>query len=274
MRSSSSNANGILPAKPDMPGSLNTPPEKMLENIRVNIARQLPQVKVYPANGETAILAFSGPSLRTNLKSLKRLTPRCPLVTVNGSHNWLIGEGCVPSAHIMLDARPSNAAFVAEPVETCRYLIASQCAPEVFEALEGYDVHIFHCDLGAGEAELLKRHYLGKNFHVVMGGSTVGLRSLMLLRMLGFKKYEIFGFDSCFMGSRHHAFPQGLNDGDRKAVELEGMNRKFFCSPWMLRQAYEFQELARHAGHLFQCKIHGNGLIANMVRAGAQLKET
>ncbi len=266
-------ASGVLPAQPDLPGKLNTPTETMLANIRANVQRQLPQVKMYAESPDTAILALSGPSLKTNLRSLKRLTKACPLVTVNGSHDWLIEQGCTPSAHIMLDARDSNADFVRNPIRSCRYLIASQCSPDVFKALEGYDVHIFHCDLGAGEDKLLKEYYCGKNYHIVMGGSTVGLRALMLLRMLGYTKFEIFGFDSCFMGKKHHAFPQALNDKDVKSVELEGLGRKFFCAPWMLRQAYEFQELIKHAGHLFRCRIHGNGLIANMVKAGAQLKE-
>lgn len=265
---------GVLPEKPEMPGGLNTSIERMLANIRTNIERHLPQVKVYRENPDTAILALSGPSLKSNLKRLKRLTAKCPLVTVNGSHDWLIEQGCVPSAHIMLDARESNADFVRNPVASCRYLIASQCDPAIFHALEDHDVRIFHCDLGVGEDKLLKNYYCGKNYHIVMGGSTVGLRALMLLRMLGFKKFEIFGFDSCFMGSRHHAFDQALNDKDVKSVELEGQGGKFFCAPWMLRQAYEFQDLAKHAGHLFRCRVHGNGLIASMIGAGAKLKET
>ena len=268
-------ARGVLPAQPDLPGKLNTPTETMLDNIRANVRRQLPQVKMYAESPDTAILALSGPSLKTNLRSLKRLTKTCPLVTVNGSHDWLISQGCVPSAHIMLDARDSNADFVRNPIKSCRYLIASQCSPAVFEALEGYEVHIFHCDLGAGEDKVLTDYYCGKNYHIVMGGSTVGLRALMLLRMLGYKRYEIFGFDSCFMGNRHHAFPQALNDKDVKAAVIGNSDREFVCAPWMLRQAYEFQDLAKHAGHLFQCRIHGNGLIAAMVKAGAQaqLKE-
>ncbi len=268
-------ASGVLPAQPDLPGKLNTSGEQMLANVKANIQRSLPQVKPYYDNPDDAILALSGPSLATNLRALKRLTPTCPLVTVNGSHDWLIEQGCTPSAHVMLDAREANADFVRNPVKSCRYLIASQCHPKVFEALEKYEVHIFHCDLGVGEEKALTDHYCGKNYHIVIGGSTVGLRAMMLLRMLGFKRLHIFGFDSCFLGKKHHAFPQALNDKDVITAEVGGMGRKFYCAPWMLRQAYEFQDLMRANGHLLRCKIHGSGLIATMVKAGAQaqLKE-
>ena len=264
----------VLPEKPEMPSGLNTPSERMLENIKVNIQRGLPQAKAYQNSNETVILAYGGPSLKRNLKALKKLTPTCPLVTVNGVHDYLISEGCVPSVQIMLDARPDNVCFVQNPVETCKYLVASQCDPSVFGALEGYDVHIFHCDLGVGEDEVFKDYYLGENYRIIMGGSTVGLRALILMRTLGFSKFEIFGFDSCFLGNEHHSFQQDLNAKDAKAVKLEGLGRTFYCTGWMLRQAYEFQDLVKHAGKLLKCRIHGNGLIANMVKAGAQLKES
>ena len=268
----------ILPERPEMPGGLNTPKDKMVENIKHNIRLGLPQVHAYPPNPqETVVLVFGGPSLKTNLRALRRLAPKCYVVTVNGSHDYLISEGFKPSGHIMLDARPDNACFVQNPIDTCHYFIASQCDPSVFEALKGYHLEIFHCDLGeeTGAVEVLRRYYLN-SYHIIIGGSTVGLRSFMLMRTLGFTRFEVFGFDSCFMGNRHHAYEQALNSSDTKEIKVEGLEKTFHCTGWMLRQAYEFQDFVRHAGGLFKCRVHGSGLIATMIKAGAgaKLKET
>jgi len=105
--------------------------------------------------------------------------------------------------------------------------------------------------------------------------------------MLGFQWFDIYGFDSCILGKdpeTHHSYSQPENDreGYVRAIfpnlEEKGIEHPdFWAAPWMLMQAYEFQELAKwdakFGGAMFNINIHGDGLIAWMIKNGAMLRK-
>jgi len=250
-------------------GRMNTKPEVVVEHVKQNIRRPLPQARPYDPQDVDVILALGGPSLAQRWDALEDLYyDSCRLVTVNGTHDYCIDRGLRPAIHVMVDARKKNADFLKKPLSSCRYLVASQCHPAIFEALEGQNVTIFHSDYT--ETDLIRpilKHYYFDRFYEVVGGSTVGLRSILLLRMLGFSRIHVFGMDSCWMDGKHHAYPQGLNDKDKQlAVKCGG--REFIASPWHIKQAQEFRDVVKIHGDKFQLKFHGKGLIATMVRHG------
>ena len=94
----------------------------------------------------------------------------------------------------------------------------------------------------------------------------------MLCYVLGFRYFDIYGFDSCWVKDRHHAYPQKLNDNDRK-VNITWGGRKFVCAPWMVKQAQDFMKLIKYRGHLYHCNVRGDGLIAHMIKTGAKASE-
>ena len=67
-----------------------------------------------------------------------------------------------------------------------------------------------------------------------MGGSTVTLRAIHLFRMLGFSKFEVYGFDSCIIG-QHHAYEQKENDDEQVIdvvkVEILSSNDRYVKIP-------------------------------------------
>jgi hypothetical protein len=107
------------------------------------------------------------------------------------------------------------------------------------------------------------------------GGSTVMLRGLCLLRMLGYSKFIIYGFDSCIRDDQHHAYEQEEND-DRRIVDITvGQNTKyekvFRCQPWMVYQAKEFQLMVPRVLMDADLQIKGDGMIAHIINSGAEL---
>ena len=101
------------------------------------------------------------------------------------------------------------------------------------------------------------------------------LRALPLLAMLGFRKVEVFGWDSCLEGDQHHAYDQPENEC-KSVVTMKVGGREFKCHPWMSVQAHEVQRVIRHIlGRIdtFQMKVHGDGLIAHILQTAAAAAE-
>jgi len=254
--------------------TLNVSHKQATAQIKHSIRLGLPQVQPHETQeGVTVLLVGGGPSLEDTFDDLKaRYDAGYKVIATNNTHDWLIERGVEPSAYLMIDAREHNAGFVQNPIDRCKYLIASQCHPAVFEALKDNTTFIFHCGSIALEKPILDRYYFG-NYFPVIGGSTVILRGLSVLRLLGFENFEVYGFDSCYMNDKHHAYKQHENEGEELAeVKLDG--KIFQCSPWMFSQAKEFIDITKAIGEHFNIAVHGDGLISHIIKTGAtQLEE-
>lgn len=246
-------------------GELNWPVPAVVANIERNIRRPLPQVQPHDPQDHPIALVLGGPSLKDTFADLEEKHQKgTKVVSVNGTHDFLLDRGIRPSAHIQLDARRFNARFVKRWQKETKYLLASQCHPVVFDVLKDANVWIYHASAHPQETAVLQSHYLGR-YYLIPGGSTVALRALPLLRMLGFYKIEIYGFDSCFMGDEHHAYKQAENDRLRSA-EVTVNGRTFKCNAWMHAQAEEFRRMAKFLGDEVKLVVHGDGLIAHMIQ--------
>ena len=263
----------------------NVSDEIILEQVEANIRRQLPQVQPHAPNHETIALVCGGPSLAAHEKELVEAVWRgAKVVAVNGAYAWCVEHNIKPTAMVMLDAREFNTRFLETPVPGCRYLLASQCHPRAFELCADRDVTIWHCCSG-GEPEqaVLLDYYFGRVFPIGLG-TTVAIKSIQLMRMLGFQSFDIFGFDSCWYKLpttlelyQHHAYDQKENDNDKRlkvVLKPEGrddMVREFMCAPWMMRQSMDFQKLIHDHGNDFRLNIRGDGLIATIMKFSAEL---
>ncbi len=250
-------------------------------NIQSSLRRgypQLPQIGPVPTRDEVICIVGSGPSLRETEDELRALAAAgAKVVALNGAYRWCLDRGLPLHTQIIMDARPSNARFLEPAVPDCRYVLASQCAPDVWNAVAGRPhVWIFHAAYGPGAArDLLDQWYAGQ-WLGVGGGVTVCTRALTLLTMCGWSKFHLFGIDSCWMGGAHHAFPQPENDDDEFLTitvddpDQPGSARIFRASPWQIKQAEDFALMVRLHGDHFMVDVHGDGLIAYVLSMAAQ----
>lgn len=266
---------------------LNTDEAVVLEQVRASIRRGHPQLWPTGLKPDRIALVGGGPSLESTLGELVLAVRQgAKLVTMNGAYRWCVDRYLQPSAQIVLDARPGSVRFIEPEIPKCRYYLASQCHPSVWDAVDGREhVGIWHAvapestepksDIG----KVLSAYY-GGNWHGVAGGTTVTTRAIGLLRMMGYLRFDLFGVDSCFMGPAHHAYPQGENDQDRRVrvtVTPTGSDtpgRDFWCAPWHLKQAEDFAQIVRVLGDKFLLNVHGDGLIAYMLRSSAEVELT
>lgn len=256
-------------------GAVNTDAETILANIRASIRRGHQQVMPYPENGDRVALVGGGPSLEATLPELREaIFAGAKLVTVNGAHQWCIDRNLQPRTQIVMDARSSNARFVLPAVPDCNYLLASQCHPDIWDAVEGRDrVRIFHAATGDADGikALLDEYYLGL-WIGIGGGTTVMTRAIWLMRTLGYLRFDLFGVDCCWMDGAHHAYDQPENNRDKRIpfrvrqAGREEPSRVFQCAPWHVKQLEDFLQEIRINQTRFLLNVHGDGLLAYALR--------
>lgn len=264
---------------------INTDLDVTLEHIRAAHATGLPGiVPCEPQEDREIMLVCGGPTMRDFADEIKEQREAgMGLITVNGAYNYCIEElGLKPSMQFMIDAREFNTRFLDPVIPECKYVIATQCHPSVWEKLPTEPnkageprAFVWHVSLEDEQIELTNELWgpMNEAWAPCPGGSTVTLRALNALQMLGFRKIHVYGFDSCMVGDEHHAYPQDENEHRNLSQVRIGRgtkyDRTFQCQPWMAAQAKEFVTLTRVYYQDLKLNVKGDGLIAHMIKTGA-----
>lgn len=261
-------------------GVLNIEEDIVAKNVKFNVTQGWKQVVPHETNDLEVMILGGGPSLWQYTDQIKQLrADGVKLITLNGAYNWALEQGLVPSAQIIVDAREFNKRFTKPVVDNCVYLIASQCDPSVLEGLPKDKTYLWHTT-AAGVKSILDEAY--DVWWQIPGGSTVLLRAIPLMRTLGYKKFHLFGCDSCTMkvyeaiktsentATMHHAYFQVENDRDITIPVTVG-GRVFQCTTWQASQAQEFMALIKFLGNEIQLATYGDGLLNHILETGAAM---
>jgi len=252
-------------------GVVNVSDETLQANVRANLEAGWKQITPWDTQAREAVILAGGPSMKGQAEEIRKLVAEgAAIFSVNGAYHWAHENGIQVGSQIVLDAREFNARFT-RPIHpgTKSFLIASQCNPATLEGLPKESTFLWHSGL-SDENEALAREKLGGFFFPVPGGSTVVLRAIPLLRLIGFRQVHVFGWDSCVFGDEHHAYSQPENDSQVTAPVTCG-GKVFWCVPWHISQASEFRDLVKYLGDSFELAVYGDGLIAHMLKTGAAI---
>jgi hypothetical protein len=257
----------------DTKGVSAMPAETVFANIRKTMALNYPSLDRYPefqkykGHFPLAIVA-GGPSLNETLDELRQM----PVIMVCGSaHDHLVSLGIIPRYCVVCDPDPITADYLTKPHPLCTYFVASQCDEAVFRRLIGCTVVVWHA-AGVGTDDEERALFHGEG--AVNGGSTVTLRAMVLALNLGYSNQHYFGVDSCYIGENHHSY--ATDDEAMKApsnslvadIRVAGSNRVFYASPVMAAQACQFRDFLKYNGRFVTPTVHGNGLIAEIMKVG------
>lgn len=234
--------------------------EKLEENVRHTISLNLPTLDTMGEFNEArAILVGGGPSLADHISEMK-VRQQCgeKIFALNGALKFLEDNGLVADYHVIADARPENAAFVPEN-SSATLLYSSHCDPAVIDKSLSQKPLIWH--LGhEGMREIVNPGFTKKDAYIA-GGGTVGLIAMSLAYTLGFRKLELFGYDSSYADDKGHAYEQELNAKD-KVIDVELYDRAFKTTAWMVDQVNDFGALANALIELgCEINVHGTGLL-------------
>jgi len=239
----------------------NTTEEQMMEHVRLNVARRLPEVPWTEEHEGHAVLVGGGASAAGMLDELRlRKSLGQKFFGLNGAVRWLIENGITPDYGVILDPRRENMSFLCE--FDGDWLLASQCHPELVEACAAPTLWHF----GSKDSEIYS--ILPESTVLVGGGLTVGLTAMGLAYYMGYRKIHLYGYDSSDSDSgAGHAYEQSENRAESRRCEAWIDGKAFFCSPGMYAQAAEFPKWAEtlaDAGAIIT--VHGDGLLPTVAR--------
>jgi hypothetical protein len=242
----------------------NTEPDVLLGNVQRSVKRSLPWFDFDESSQGSVCLVGGGPSLVDTIDQLRlRHQNGAKVWAMNGSYDYLVGQGIVPDAMVMLDARPENVRFVQNPYAATTFYIASQCDDSVFEALKQDHVVLVHANT-PGVYELLE-HEKARPVHLMGGFTTVGILSLILAKLQGFQRIFMFGMDSSYRNGEHHAYKQESNDAER-VIDAMINDVTYKCAPWMAQQVTDFQNVVAGFSDV-TIEVCGDGLLHEMAKA-------
>lgn len=244
---------------------LNTDLDQLRQNVLTNIKRGHEQVWPHIEQDTIIALVGGGPTLLDTLDELREAQEAgAKVVALANAAHILVENGITPSACVLLDGRPNNVNFIVDDLD-CKYFVASQCDTSVFDKLEAQKrkIYIWHAINNEEEFEDVHEHY--EKWVPIQGGPTIMLRGLRLFSVLGYSRFDIFGFDSCVVDGSHHAYDQCA--ADEETTTKIGCNGKDFDVRAVdIQQAFEFMKMVKVFGQNWQMRVHGDGLIEHLIR--------
>lgn len=156
------------------------------------------------ANGPSALQApLGGETLALNgALALFMNTQRAPTY-------W---AACDPQRDLVLN-------FLDIPLsEETIYFVGSKCHPDVFKRLEGYDVRLWH----------ISDYPTPKPVRRVSTASTVTIVAMGLMRRLGYRAFDIWGWDACYgpNGEQHANKTHDLDPANNMSVTVGAIQRR------------------------------------------------
>ena len=253
------------------------PDEEIHTNIRENLSLITKWITNVHPHRRRAIVVSGGPSLKlpeTMAEIRREIAEGAVVLCVKHSHRYLIEQGIIPWACVLLDPRPHDGLsthgqprreLLPAAVPGVRYLVASMVHPSTTKRLleTGGNVYGWHAAVGANEKSVLPPE------HVVnlMGGGTSSAGRAMLLcwQFLGFQSIGLYAFDSCHLSKDDVDMTARHQDGTPKyfemAMAVSGRSKTFLTDRDILCQCQDFTRFNRECPWI-QWDAHGPGMVA------------
>lgn len=227
--------------------------DRMVENmVRFTVPRLKPK--------SVAIVGFS-PSL---VDTWEDVTKCDAVLTMSGSHDFLLSRGIVPTYHVECDPRPHKANFLRRTHPDTTYLLASTCHPSLFEMLSHRKVVMWHgfTDDGVEEQEKIVGRF-DPGVRLLAGGTQCGGRSIVVARELGHTVFNCHGMDCSYRGEIQWAGEHYTQRHDTFMLDVDG--KQFETSDLMLQATEDFFVVMKMLSGC-QFKVYGDGLLAERMK--------
>jgi uncharacterized Rossmann fold enzyme len=228
-------------------------------NVQSALARNLPEFQpaLFGHDG-TFVVVGSGPSMPLYLDDIRQERERGrPIVAIKGAHDWLVSNGIEPDVFVCVDPRDRRNGIQRKNARTL-YMIASRCDPVMFDHLADCKVMVWHSWSEEEDLPELRPHTR------IGGGSTSGLRAINIGHCMGFRRFVLYGFDSCLADDGKTKRFTGEEAPADAIMDLVIGGRRFLCNAALAMQASEFQELYKVMPGI-KIDVKGDGAIAAIV---------
>lgn len=243
--------------------------EHLAKNITANLGRNLPRFVNRMGFGqirhEPLAIVGAGPTLAD---TIDRILDFENVLVCGSAHDFLVRNGVVANYAVVCDGGKEDKGNLSLPQKETAYLIASQCDPGLFDHLSDYHVELWHYK-GQTTDTLEEESVLLNGEPSLSWGSSVGIVAISIARLLGFQHLHFFGLDSSYgkHGIDHHCCKiEGSMEYKKIPVKVGG--RVFISDLALMEQASQFCRYIETQYQFIHSTIHGDGLIAAMVRHG------
>lgn len=207
-----------------------------------------------------AVVGF-GPSLQTHVEAVRGFKY---IISCSGAHRFLIDRGIIPTWHMAVDPLPKHTVqLIGTPHPDVEYLISSTCHPDVLDHLIQNKIKLWHVFTNEQDGARV----LPPGEWMVTGGADVGLRALVMARLLGFTNIQVFGIDGSASPSKDsHAAAHPNSPGKFFKCEYpEGSGQFFLTTPAMLSCA---KSVPHEVDQLKDATVtfHGDGLVQTIMK--------
>lgn len=260
-------------------------PQELEEKFSHAVARDAPMIRGYvenallrcwpefprkPKHNGTLLICGAGPSLRNDLFKIKWNSNKKDhfVWAVNKTHDQLNLALARVDFACLLDPKDWVAGYV-KPNSKTVYFVASQCHPKTLDVFDkpGITRFLYHHDMGTVHDLMADSPCL-----VPPISSTVGMESIFLGHHLGFRKFQLYGFDSCYQGDVLHAHAKENEVRNRFTIKSPETGKEYDCNSHMARQAGEFKHFLEQWDVLansgfsdpVDISVYGEGLIPDI----------
>lgn len=213
----------------------------LISNVASCLARGLPELARLPPSGQALLVIANGPS------AWGAEFDGRPTLAVNGALRLFTDRNAAPDYWCACDPQAHLADFLKNPPKSTTYLVASKCHPSVFDALKDRNVIVWHLDDYATWDLVSERD-------AIMSAVSVTICSFEVMDRLGFRSFDTWGWDGCYIDGRDHACPQTHRGTD---IENDVGERMFqTTTSWALEAQDAWNKLKG-----WPIRIHGPGMI-------------
>lgn len=217
--------------------------DTLVAHVKHALTLGLPELRdfEYPWEGALKVIA-NGPSSRQADLSGKTLA-------INGALKLFTDKGLAPTYWMACDPQELVADFLKDAPAETTYLVASKCAPAVFEALKDRNVVLFHIHEECTNS-------LTEGLGHVSRAVSVTICSFEIMARLGWRRFDCFGWDGCVQDGQEHAVAQTNMGGH---IEIEHLDHTYTTRPCWALEAQDAVDALR--GFPFPIHIHGGGFM-------------
>lgn len=221
----------------------------LLANVQHALSLKLPELRdfEYPWQGALNVIA-AGPSARKAPMDGKTLA-------LNGALRLFTNAHRAPTYWAACDAQEAVADFLTDAPQSITYLVASKCHPAVFERLQGRNVILWHVFDKATYRLFADRAPVG-------GACSITICAFEVMARLGWRRFETWGWDGCYMDGHAHAVAQA-NGGEDRTVRNGAMS--FQTTTTWMNEAQDASNALN--GFPFPIHVHGGGMTGEFLKS-------
>ncbi len=241
------------------------------ENMKHAMTLGLPEMDIHPARGGKAVIVGAAPSVRDHLDQIKKLAgdPQNIVFAINDANDLLMDNGIIPHGNVLFEVAVDYKEFQRRHHPDITYYIHSFAHPTTFEHFRDKKVILWHCFSDEKQHNELLKHFKNKHFMVGGGSSTTLVKTIPICMFLGYREFDLFGFDSSFPDENATHFNGAPYKNFWKSMDIvvqiknDGgiLEKKFRTMAYLARQADEFRRMCEHFAWMTKIRVHGEGLL-------------